>query len=90
VPIKTRIDVGADAAQIKASLAEFEKYRAALAQMYGGAALKAPHIAAASAAGGDLLKFIDLDAASRSQGVFRKAARAFHSLHTGILRLVER
>jgi hypothetical protein len=94
MPIKTRIDVGADAAQIKASLAEFEKYRAALAQMYGGAVLKAPHIAAASSAGGDLLKFIDLDAASRSQSVFAsgssKAARAFHSLHTGILRLVER
>jgi hypothetical protein len=94
VPINTRIDVGADAAQIKASLAEFEKYRAALAQMYGGAALKAPHIAAASAAGGDLLKFIDLDQAARSQSAFAsgssKAARAFHSLHTGILRLVER
>jgi hypothetical protein len=94
MPIKTRISVGADAAQIKASLAEFEKYRAALAKMYGDAALKAPHIATASAAGGDLLKFIDLDAASRSQSTFAagssKAARAFHSLHTGILRLVER
>jgi hypothetical protein len=94
MPIKTKISVDADSEKIKASLAEFEKYRAALAQMYGGAALKAPHIAAASAAGGDLLKFIDLDQAARSQSAFAsgssKASRAFHSLHTGIQRLVER
>jgi hypothetical protein len=94
MPIKTKISVAADSEQIKRTLAEFEKYRTALAQMYGDAALKAPHIATASAAGAAVMKFIDLDAASRSQGVFAagssKAARAFHSLHTGILRLVER
>jgi hypothetical protein len=94
MPIKTRINVEADAAQIKASLAEFEKYRAALAQIYGDAALKAPHIASASAAGGDLLKFIDLDQAARSQSAFAsgssKVARAFHGLRSSITRLVER
>jgi hypothetical protein len=94
VPIKTRIDVESDSDKIMASLAEFEKYRTALSQMYGDAALKAPYVQAASTAGGDLLKFIDLDAASRSQSVFAagssRAARAFHALRTDINRLVER
>jgi hypothetical protein len=79
MPIKTKIEVGADSAKIKESLATFEKYKNALEKMYGGSVLKAPHIQAASAAGGDLLKFIDLESAARTQSIFAagssKAAR---------------
>jgi hypothetical protein len=66
MPIRTKISAEADTAQIKASLAEFEKYRAAPAKMYGGGALKRLTSQPRQAAGGDLLKFIDLDQAARS------------------------
>jgi hypothetical protein len=94
VPIRTKIAIGADVAQFQKLNANFERYRAALKQLYGSDVLKAPHIAAASQAGGEVVKFVDLEAASKSTGVFstaaQKASHAFASLHKGITNLVGR
>jgi hypothetical protein len=79
VPIRTKIAVEVDAEKFKASFATFQKYQAALKELYGSDALKAPFVKAAASAGGDLLKFIDLDKAAKSQSLTQKSrpARAF-------------
>jgi hypothetical protein len=93
VPIKTTVIVESDVDKFKQSYAAFEKYRSALKALYGDPALKAPYVAAATSAGGDLLKFIDLDKAARSQTNFataaQKAGHAFRGLGTGVGRTLE-
>ena len=59
MPIKSRIDVGADPEQFKRSLALLQRYQTALKELYGASALKAPYVRDAADAGGDLVKFID-------------------------------
>jgi hypothetical protein len=93
VPIRTRVTVEADSEKFRASYAAFEKYRTALKQLYGEQVERAPFIKAASDAGGQLLKFIDLDKAARSQTNFataaQKASHAFRGLGTGVKNTLE-
>jgi hypothetical protein len=93
MPIRTKIAVEADAEKFKASYAAFEKYRTALKQLYGEQVERAPFIKAASDAGGQVLKFIDLDKAARSQTNFataaQKAGHAFRGLGTGVKNTLE-
>jgi hypothetical protein len=93
MPIRTKIAVEADSEKFKASFATFEKYRTALKQLYGEQVERAPFIKAASDAGGQVLKFIDLDKAARSQTNFataaQKAGHAFRGLGTGVVQTLE-
>jgi hypothetical protein len=93
MPIKTRIDVGADTDKFRQSYASFEKYRTALKALYGEQVERAPFIKAASDAGGQVLRFIDLDKAARSQTNFataaQKASHAFRGLGTGVKNTLE-
>jgi hypothetical protein len=93
MPIRTKIAVEADVDKFKQSYAAFEKYRAALKALYGDPALKAPYVAAASAAGGQVAKFLDLDQAARSQTQFaaaaQKASLTFKGLVSGVKQTLE-
>jgi hypothetical protein len=93
MPIRTKIAVEVDAEKFKASFATFQKYQAALKELYGSDALKAPFVKAAASAGGDLLKFIDLDKAARSQTQFaaaaQKASLTFKGLASGVKQTLE-
>jgi hypothetical protein len=76
MPIKSKIDIGADHAKFKQSFDLFHKYQAALKEQYGASVLQAPYIQAVSAAGEDLSKFVNsLSQAARSQTLFDAAAQ---------------
>ncbi|HEY5204306.1 MAG TPA: hypothetical protein VIJ63_06885, partial [Roseiarcus sp.] len=94
MPIKSRIDVEASPERFKESLAQLEKYKAAMKRLYGDPVLKSPFIKAASAAADDLSKFVNnLDHAARSQSKFTtaaaKAAKAFHRVGVSVKSTLE-
>ena len=93
MPIKSRIDVGADPEQFKRSLATFQKYQAALKEQHGVYVLQAPYVKAAADAGGQVASFLDLDKAAKSQTGFATAAdkahHAFRGLAGGVVHTLE-
>ena len=88
MPIRTKIDVGADPEKFKQLFAEFQKYQAAVKEQYGAYVLQAPYVKAAAEAGGHVEKFLDLDQAARSQTKFaaaaQKAGSSFKGLASGV------
>jgi hypothetical protein len=93
VPIKTTITADVDVEKFKQSYALLQRYQTALKELYGSNVSKAPHIKAVSVASADVLKFLDLDKAARSQTKFaasaQKAGSSFKGLASGVVRTLE-
>src|ERR1700749_12471 len=98
MPIKTKIDVDANPESLKASVALFEKYQAALKKQWGDSVANAPYIKAASEAAKGATKFLKQEesaakAATDGQGKLaagaQKAGSAFSQLASGVKLSIE-